>query len=106
MNKLFKVILGVLSGFLAALGLSSKLSKKKSEEIIQLDDAIKEKDKEVAKVEKKVKQLESKKKINKKEVAKLKRKVTTTKKQIEKAKKAVEIDDVDEAVNFLKKFSK
>ena len=32
--------------------------------------------------------------------------VESTKKDIKKAQKAVEIDDVDEAVNFLKKFSK
>ena len=40
------------------------------------------------------------------EVAKLKRKVTTTKKQLEKASEAVKEDDADEAVKFLKKFSK
>ena len=33
-------------------------------------------------------------------------KVESTKKDIKKAQQAVEIDDVDEAVNFLKKFSK
>ena len=55
---------------------------------------------------KEVKVLESKKRVNKKEVAKLKRKVTTTKKQIEKASEAVKEDNADEAVKFLKKFSK
>ena len=48
----------------------------------------------------------TKKKVNKKEVAKLKRKVTTTKKQIEKASEAVKEDNADDAVKFLKKFSK
>ena len=48
----------------------------------------------------------NKKKVNKKEVAKLKRKVTTTKKQIEKAAEAVKEDNADDAVKFLKKFSK
>ena len=47
-----------------------------------------------------------KKKVNKKEVATLKRKVTTTKKHIVEAKKAVEFDDSDEALKYLKKFSK
>ena len=64
------------------------------------------KKKEVKELEKEVVKLESKKRVNKKEVAKLKRKVTTTKKQIEKASEAVKTDDADEAVKFLKKFSK
>ena len=61
---------------------------------------------EVKELEKEVVKLESKKKVNKKEVAKLKRKVTNTKKQIEKAGEAVKEDNADEAVKFLKKFSK
>ena len=48
----------------------------------------------------------NKKKVNKKEVAKLKRKVTTTKNQIKKAAEAVKEDNADDAVKFLKKFSK
>ena len=64
------------------------------------------KDAEVKEIQKKVEVLEKKKKVNKKEVANLKRKVTNTKKQIAKAQEAVETDDVDEAVKFLKKFSK
>jgi len=68
----------------------------------------KHKDKTISEreLEKEVEVLESKKKVNKKEVAKLKRKVTTTKKQLEKASEAVKTDDADEAVKFLKKFSK
>ena len=62
--------------------------------------------KEVKELEKEVKVLESKKRVNKKEVAKLKRKVTTTKKQIAQASEAVKEDNVDDAVKFLKKFSK
>ena len=50
--------------------------------------------------------LEKKKQVNKKEVGNLKRKVTNTKKQILKAEEAVKTDDVDEAVKYLKKFSK
>ena len=57
-------------------------------------------------IEKEVEVLESKKKVNKKEVAKLKRKVTTTKKQIAQASEAVKEDNADDAVKFLKKFSK
>ena len=75
-------------------------------EVKELDKAIKVKDNEVKELEKEVKVLEAKKKVNKKEVAKLKRKVTTTKKQIEKASEAVKEDNADDAVKFLKKFSK
>ena len=79
---------------------------KKKEEVKKLDTAIKEKNKEVKSLEVQVARLESKKKVNKKEVATLKRKVTNTKKQILKAEEAVKTDDVDEAVKYLKKFSK
>mgnify|MGYP003959891773 CR=1 FL=1 len=50
--------------------------------------------------------VEKKKKVNKKEVGNLKRKVTNTKKQIKKAKEASDVQDVDEALKYLKKFSK
>ena len=78
----------------------------KKQEVKELDKQIKVKDQEVKELEKEVVKLESKKKVNKKEVAKLKRKVTTTKKQLEKAGEAVKEDNADEAVKFLKKFSK
>ena len=106
MTKVWQAILGFLGGLLAVLGLGSVFSGKKKEEIKKLDDVIKQKDKEVKLTEKKVKQLESKKKINKKQVKILKKEVETTKADIKKAQKASEIGDVDEAVNFLKKFSK
>ena len=79
---------------------------KKKEEVKKLDKAIEVKNKEVTILEKEVVKLEKKKKVNKKEVANLKRKVTNTKKQIEKAAEASKTNDVDEAVKYLKKFSK
>ncbi len=79
---------------------------KKKEEVRKLDKAIEVKNEEVTKLEKEVVKLEKKKKVNKKEVANLKRKVTNTKKQIEKAAEASKTNDVDEAVKYLKKFSK
>ena len=106
MKKVWQAILGFLGGLLAVLGLGTLFSGKKKEEIKKLDDVIKQKDKEVKLTEKKVKQLEAKKKINKTQVKKLKKEVETTKADIKKAQKASEIGDVDEAVNFLKKFSK
>ena len=67
-------------------------------EVKELDKAIKVKDNEVKELEKEVKVLEAKKRVN--------RKVTTTKKQLEKASEAVKEDNADDAVKFLKKFSK
>ena len=78
----------------------------KKQEVKELDKQIKVKDQEVKELEKEVVKLESKKKVNKKEVAKLKRKGTTTKKQIAQASEAVKEDNADDAVKFLKKFSK
>jgi len=71
----------------------------KKKEVKELDKQIKVKDQEVKELEKEVVKLESKKKVNKKEV-------TTTKKQLEKASEAVKEDNADDAVKFLKKFSK
>jgi len=79
---------------------------KKKEEIKKLDKAIEVKNEEVTKLEEEVVKLEKKKKVNKKEVGNLKRKVTNTKKQIKKAKEASDVQDVDEALKYLKKFSK
>ena len=79
---------------------------KKKEEIKKLDKAIEQKNEEVKTLEKEVEVLESKKRVNKKQVASIKRKVTNTKKQIVKAKEASDVQDVDEALKYLKKFSK
>ena len=95
-------MIGKIIGFITNLFFGGK----KKEEVKKLDKAIKVKNEEVSKLEEQVVKLEKKKKVNKKEVANLKRKVTNTKKQILKAEEAVKTDDVDEAVKFLKKFSK
>ena len=79
---------------------------KKKEEVKKLDKAIEKKNEEVKSLEKEVVKLEKKKKVNKKEVANLKRKVTNTKKQILAAEEVSKTNDVDEAVKYLKKFSK
>ena len=79
---------------------------KKKEEIKKLDKAIVKKNEEVKVLEKEVLKLQEEKKVNKKEVANLKRKVTNTKKQIKAAQEVSDIQDVDEALKYLKKFSK
>ena len=95
-------MIGKIIGFITNLFFGGK----KKEEVKKLDKAIKVKNEEVTKLEEQVVKLEKKKKVNKKEVGNLKRKVTNTKKQIEKAGEAVKEDNADEAVKFLKKFSK
>ena len=79
---------------------------KKKEEVKKLDKAIKSKNIQVKELEKEVEVLQSKKRVNKKAVAKIKRKVTNTKKQILAAEEVSKTNDVDEAVKYLKKFSK
>ena len=78
---------------------------KKKEEIKKLDKAIEKKNEEVKSLEKEVEVLQNKKRVNKKQVANIKRKVTNTKKQIAKAQEVSDIQDVDEALKYLKKFS-
>jgi len=95
-------MIGKIIGFITNLFFGGK----KKEEVKKLDKAIEKKNKEVESLEKEVVKLEKKKKVNKKEVASLKRKVTNTKKQILKAEEASKTNDVDEAVKYLKKFSK
>tara|TARA_B100000902_G_scaffold82783_1_gene87362 strand:+ start:5117 stop:5404 length:288 start_codon:yes stop_codon:yes gene_type:complete len=95
-------MIGKIIGFITNLFFGGK----KKEEVKKLDKAIKVKNEEVTKLEEQVVKLEKKKKVNKKEVGNLKRKVTNTKKQILAAEKAVKTDNVDEAVKYLKKFSK
>jgi len=95
-------MIGKIIGFIMNLFFGGK----KKEEVKKLDEAIEKKNKEVKSLEVQVARLESKKKVNKKEVASLKRKVTNTKKQILKAEEASKTNDVDEAVKYLKKFSK
>ena len=79
---------------------------KKKEEVKKLDKAIKSKNIEVKELEKEVEVLQSKKRVNKKAVAKIKRKVTNTKKQILAPEEVSKTNYVDEAVKYLKKFSK
>ena len=49
--------------------------------------------------------LQKNKKKNKKEITKLKRKLTRTKNEVKKMETAFENDDVDDAADFLRKFS-
>ena len=105
-NQLFPLISPRLLMGIIDFILSLFFGGKKKEEIKKLDKAIVKKNEEVKVLEKEVVKLQEEKKVNKKEVANLKRKVTNTKKQIKAAQEVSDIQDVDEALKYLKKFSK
>ena len=100
--KIWKLIVGFLGlvGGLFAAGAT------KSKKVKELKKVIDENKKEEKKVEKQIKELEQDKSVTKKEVGNLKRKLTNSKKKTKKMEKAFDEDNVDEAVDFLRKFAK
>ena len=102
MDWLKKLIASILGLF----GLSTILSARKSKEVKELEGVIKEHKKKTKEVAKEVKKLQVHKNKNKKEITNLKRKLTRTKNEVKKMETAFEKDDVEDAADFLRKFSK
>ena len=102
MEWLKKLIVAILGFF----GLSTILSANKSREVKELEGVIKEYKKKTKEVAKEVKKLQEHKNKNKKEITNAKRKLTRTQNEIKKMETAYENDDVDDAAEFLRKFSK
>ena len=102
MDWLKKLIASILGLF----GLSTILSARKSQEVKELEGVIKEHKKKTKEVAKEVKKLQIHKNKNKKEITNAKRKLTRTQNEIKKMETAYENDDVDDAADFLRKFSK
>ena len=102
MDWLKKLIAGILGLF----GLSTLLSARKSQEVKELEGVIKENKKKAKEFEKGIEKLQVNKKKNKKEITSLKRKLTIHKKTVSKMETAYENDDVSDAADFLRKFSK
>ena len=102
MEWLKKLVVAILGLF----GLSTILSANKSKEVKELEGVIKEHKKKTKEVAKEVKKLQIHKNKNKKEITNLKRKLTITKKEVAKMETAYENDDVEDAAEFLRKFSK
>ena len=100
--KIWKIILG----FLGMVGALFAAGAAKSKEVKVLEGVIKENKKKEKEVEKEIKVLEENKTENKKEITNLKRKLTITKKEVAKMETAYENDDVEDAAEFLRKFSK
>jgi len=102
MEWLKKLVVSILGLF----GLSTLLSANKSKEVKELEGVIKEHKKKTKEVAKEVKKLQVHKNKNKKEITNMKRKLTIHKKEVAKMETAYEKDDVEDAADFLRKFSK
>ena len=102
MDWLKKLIASILGLF----GLSTILSANKSKEVKELEGVIKEHKKKTKEVAKEVKKLQVHKNKNKKQITSAKRKLTRTQNEIKKMEVAYENDEVSDAADFLRKFSK
>ena len=102
MEWLKKLIVAILGLF----GLSTLLSARKSKEVKELEGVIKEHKKKTKEVSKEIEKLQEHKNRNKKEITNAKRKLTRTQNEIKKMETAYENDDVEDAADFLRKFSK
>ena len=79
---------------------------KKPDEIVKLKEIIEKQKQEKEQLQKDLDKLLSTKRISKKVVANAKRKLTRTKNEINKMVEVFDNEDVDDAVKFLRKFSK
>ena len=102
MDWLKKLIASILGLF----GLSTLLSARKSQEVKELEGVIKEQKKKTKEVSKEIEKLQVHKNKNKKQITNAKRKLTRTQNEIKKMEVASENDDVSDAADFLRKFSK
>ena len=102
MEWLKKLVVAILGLF----GLSTILSANKSKEVKELEGVIKEHKKKTKEVAKEVKKLQVHKNKNKKQITSAKRKLTRTQNEVKKMETAYENDEVSDAADFLRKFSK
>ena len=102
MEWLKKLVVAILGLF----GLSTILSANKSKEVKELEGVIKEHKKKTKEVSKEIEKLQVHKNKNKKQITNAKRKLTRTQNEIKKMEVASENDDVSDAADFLRKFSK
>ena len=79
---------------------------KTPDEIVKLKEIIENQKQEKKQLKKDLDKLLGRKRINKKVVANAKRKLTRTKNEINKMVEVFDNEDVDDAVKFLRKFSK
>ena len=79
---------------------------KKPDEILKLKEVIDKVNSEKEQLQSDLDKLLKRKRINKKVVANAKRKLTRTKNEIKKMTEVFDKEDIDDAVKFLRKFSK
>ena len=91
--KWLKYVLGLLG----AVGALFAVNKAKSKEVVKLKKVIDNNKKEEKKVEKQIKELEVAKKASKREIGNMKK--------TQKMQEAYDNDEVESAVDFLRKFS-
>tara|TARA_B110001454_G_scaffold184974_1_gene180946 strand:+ start:78 stop:389 length:312 start_codon:yes stop_codon:yes gene_type:complete len=99
--KIWKLILG-LFGLIGGLFAAGAV---KSKEVKELEGVIKENKKKEKEIVKGIEKLQENKTENKKEITNQKRKLTIHKKKVAKMETAYESDDVEDAAEFLRKFS-
>ena len=100
--KIWKLILGFF-GLVAGLFAAGAA---KSKEVKELEGVIKENKKKEKEIVKGIEKLQVHKNKNKKQITNAKRKLTRTQNEIKKMEVASENDDVSDAADFLRKFSK
>ena len=100
--KIWKLILGFF-GLVAGLFAAGAA---KSKEVKELEGVIKENKKKEKEIVKGIEKLQVHKNKNKKEITNQKRKLTIHKKKVAEMETAYENDDVEDAADFLRKFSK
>ena len=100
--KIWKLILGFF-GLVAGLFAAGAA---KSKEVKELEGVIKENKKKEKEIVKGLEKLQVHKNKNKKEITNQKRKLTIHKKKVAEMETAYENDDVEDAAEFLRKFSK
>ena len=95
----------LIASILAMFGISAALSANKSSEVKKLKKVIKDNKKQEKQIVSTIKEMEKSKKGGKRTISTLKRQLKSVQTDRKKMETAFDKDDVDEAVDFLKKFA-
>jgi predicted nucleic acid-binding Zn-ribbon protein len=95
----------LIASILAMFGISAALSANKSSEVKKLKKVIKDNKKQEKQIVSTIKEMEKSKKGGKRTISTLKRQLKSVQTDTKKMETAFDKDDVDEAVDFLKKFA-
>ena len=96
----------IISSILAMFGISSVLAAKKASQVKKLKQVIKDNKKEEKKVQSAILKLEKSKEGSKRTITTLKKQLVNMKTDRKDMETVADKGDIDEAVDFLKKFSK